>query len=346
MKKRIKLMVGIIILTTSLAFVFPGCTPTSTGATTAVTEADAEATTAAAKEEGKLNFYFVTHGAPQEPYWAMVIKGMQDAATALGVNATYIAPETFSIEEMIGMLKSTIALKPDGLGVTITDPAAMKDDLTRAKEAGIPTIAIDTNDPAPKEQRVPYMFYIGPDHSTTGQQTAQYMLDTRTIKRALVPVHEPGHVIMDLMVATGFVKVMTDAGVPAEKLDVGLEMGGQVEAMRSYFEANPDTDAVFTLGLTPTLAYLQLAQELNLKDKVLFIGLGLNEAVLNALMDKTMLSAIDEEPYAIGFTGITWLYLYSKYKLWPINDINSTGPAFLTADQAAQLKDAVLAGYR
>ena len=341
MKKTILIcVVSVLAFIMVASFTLTGCKEE------AAVETKEAAVKEVAGEEGKANFYFVTHGAPQEPYWAMVIKGMTDAAKVLGVNATYVAPETFSIEELVGMLNSTIALKPDGIGVTITDPSALKSLLVRAKELGIPVVAIDTNDPAPAEERVPYMFYIGPDHSTTGQQTAKRMLDIREIKRALVPVHEPGHVIMDKMVAQGFIDSMTEAGVPAERLDVGLEMGGQVEAMRSYFAANPDTDAVFTLGLTPTLSYLQIAKELGLKDKVLFMGLGLDEAVLNALNDGVMQAAIDEQPYAIGYTAIMWLYLYDKYKLWPSNDINSTGPAFLVAEQAATIKDAVLAGYR
>ncbi|GAG58189.1 unnamed protein product, partial [marine sediment metagenome] len=50
------------------------------------------------------------------------------------------------------MLNSAIATKPDGIAVTITDPAALDAPLRKAIAAGIPVIAINVPDPRPEAE--------------------------------------------------------------------------------------------------------------------------------------------------------------------------------------------------
>ena len=67
---------------------------------------------------------FVTHGQSGDPYWSVVKNGMDDAAKTLGVKAEYLAPETFDMAKMAQMIDAAVASKPDGLVVSIADPAA------------------------------------------------------------------------------------------------------------------------------------------------------------------------------------------------------------------------------
>ena len=86
---------------------------------------------------------FVTHGQSGDPYWSVVKNGMDDAAKTLGVKAEYLAPETFDMAKMAQMIDAAAASKPDGLVVSIADPAALSGPVKNAVAAGIPVIVID-----------------------------------------------------------------------------------------------------------------------------------------------------------------------------------------------------------
>ena len=87
---------------------------------------------------------FVTHGQSGDPYWSVVKNGMDDAAKTLGVKAEYLAPETFDMAKMAQMIDAAAASKPDGLVVSIADPAALSGPVKNAVAAGIPVIVIDS----------------------------------------------------------------------------------------------------------------------------------------------------------------------------------------------------------
>ena len=87
---------------------------------------------------------FVTHGQSGDPYWSVVKNGMDDAAKTLGVKAEYLAPETFDMAKMAQMIDAAAASKPDGLVVSIADPAALSEPVKNAVAAGIPVIVIDS----------------------------------------------------------------------------------------------------------------------------------------------------------------------------------------------------------
>jgi len=70
-------------------------------------------------------FYIVSHGGPGDPFWGVVMKGMQDAADLLSkgtgdtIKATYLGPAVYSVTELVNMLNSAIAARPQGMFVPL-----------------------------------------------------------------------------------------------------------------------------------------------------------------------------------------------------------------------------------
>ncbi len=297
-----------------------------------------------AAQEVEFTFYVVSHGGPADPFWGVVMRGMEDAAATLPVKAIYSGPEKFSIDELVNLLNSAIAAKPDGIAVTITDPNALDEPLRRAIEQGIPVIAINVPDPRPAGERIPYLFYVGGDEYLGGQRAAERMLQERKPTRALCAIHEVGHVGLEAR-CKGFIDVMSEAGVPAEKLDIGTDPTQAVEVLKSYFAKNPDTDAVFTLGPLGANPMIQYIKENNLKGKILHGSFDLDEVTLGAIKDGITLFTIDQQQYLQGYMPIVWLYLYNKYQLVPATDI-LTGPAIVDASNVGAIEELIKAGYR
>ncbi len=304
----------------------------------------APATPAPAPAKKEFTFYIVSHGGPADPFWGVVIKGMNDAAKVYPVEAKYFGPEKFSIEELVNLLNSAIAAKPDGLAVTITDPKALDEPLRRAIQQGIPVVAINVADPRPEGERIPYMFYIGMDEYLGGVRAAQRMLAVRTPKRAVCAIHEVGHVGLEAR-CQGFLDEMSKKNVPVEKLDIGTDPTKAVEALKAYFTRNPDTDALLTLGPLGTDPAVKFLKENNLVGKVLHGTFDLHPGTLSAIKEGVTLFAIDQQQYLQGYMAIAWLYLYKKYGLRPANDV-LTGPGFVDKDNIGLVEELIKQGIR
>lgn len=294
-------------------------------------------------------FYIVSHGGPGDPFWGVVMKGMQDAAEMLSkgtgdtVKAIYLGPAIYSIPELVNMLNSAIAARPNGIACTITDPAALDEPLRRAIGLGIPVIAINVPDPRPSAERIPYLFYVGGDEYLSGIKAAERMLAVRKPARAVVFIHEVGHVGLELR-AKGFIEVMTQAGVPAEKLAVGTDPTQAVDIIRGYFSKYPDVDAIFTLGPLGTLPTVTFLKEQGLAGKVMLGCFDLDEVTLHAIEEGVALFTVTQQQYLQGYLPIVWLYLYNKYGFLPANDI-LTGPGFVDGSNVKMVAELIKKGY-
>ncbi len=64
---------------------------------------------ASAVSAEKYRFTFVTHGGPGNPFWNVVIKGMEDAGHRYDVDLQWLSNPTFSIEDMPNFLEDARA---------------------------------------------------------------------------------------------------------------------------------------------------------------------------------------------------------------------------------------------
>lgn len=273
------------------------------------------------------------------------MKGMKEAAEFITkgtddtINAIYAGPAKYSVEELVNMLNSAIATKPDGIAVTITDPAAVDEPLRKAIAQGIPVIAINVPDPRPEGEKIPYLFYVGGDEYLSGKKAAQRILDVRKPKRAVVTIHEIGHIGLEYR-AKGFIEVMTANGVPAEKLATYLDPTQAIEILKGYFSKHPDTDAIFSLGSIDSAYVITFLEEQGLEKKVLHGAFDVSDEVVHSIKAGTTLFTISQQQYLQGYLPVHFLYLLNKYNFLPANDV-LTGPGFIDASNVASVEKLV-----
>ncbi len=295
------------------------------------------------------NFYVVSHGGPGDPFWGVVMKGMEDAAAFITegtedeIKATYSGPAKYSVEQLVDMLNSAIATKPDGIAVTITDPDALDQPLRRAIDMGIPVIAINVPDSRPADESIPYLFYIGGDEYLSGKRAAERILEYKKPERAVVTVHEIGHMGLELR-AQGFIEVMTEAGVPAEKLATYLDPTQAIEILKGYFTRNPETDAIFTLGSIDSAYVIDFLNEEGLVGKVTHGGFDVSDDVVESIQKRDTLFTISQQQYLQGYLPVHFFYLLNKYNFLPANDV-LTGPGFVDADNVESVVELVEQRY-
>lgn len=284
----------------------------------------------------RYSFYVVEHGSSGDPYWEVVKKGAEDAAALYGVELTWLNPEQFSIQKVVDLINSSIAARPDGMLATIIDPQAVDPPLREAIDSGIPVIAIDIPDTRSFPEKIPYLFYIGPDDYVGGRRAAERMLEEGPIEQAACAIHEQGSIGLELR-CRGFTDVIEAAGGTVDKLDIGQDPTRVQQVEQGYLAANPNATAILTLGPVGAIPTIQFLEDQGLDGEIVHGTFDLDPTTNQSIKDGSTLFTIDGQPYLLGYQGIAFLYLHAKYGFTLGGDM-VTGPAIVDASNVAQVE--------
>jgi len=302
-------------------------------------------TLAVAEKGKKYHFYVVMCGtAVTDPFWLRVEKGVNEAAEAFGVKATYLGPAEFSVKETVDLINRAIAAKPDGLACMIISPTALDKPLRAAIKRGIPVIAVNVRDFRPPEKRIPYLGYVGEDSRLTGVSLAKRVLMEFTPKRAVIGIHQPGNIVQEVR-SQGIIDVLSEKGIPVEKLDITPTPTVGIGILKSYVKKHPETDVIFTLGPPGTRATVTFLKEEGLVGKIKHGTIDLDPLTIDAIKKGITICAVEQQQYLQGFLSVMWLYLYNKYGFTP-PEVTATGPAIVDKSNVKMVEEMVEKGYR
>ncbi|MCK6628867.1 MAG: sugar ABC transporter substrate-binding protein [Anaerolineae bacterium] len=301
---------------------------------------------AAADDRAPVNIYAVSHGAcAWDSYWCVVEKGSDDAARDLNVDVTLLTTDKFDLEATAQNIDRAVAANPDVLMVTITDAVLFDEPIRRAIDAGIPVIAYDSVDTRPKEERIPYITYVGPDDYQGGYQAGDRFIAAGGATKAVCVNQQVGHVLLDLR-CQGLSDRLAEDGIETEVLGVSDDPAQSTTTLSDFYAANPDVDMFLTLGpnsADPFYAFME-AEGLEPGD-VLHGTFDLSPKIVEKIKDGTSLFAIDGQPYMVGYLPVFWGAMIHRYGISPSTDITATGPGFVDESNIAVVEE--LAGtYR
>ena len=282
---------------------------------------------------------FVTHGQGGDPYWSVVKNGMDDAAKTLGVKAEYLAPESFDMAKMAQMIDAAVASKPDGLVVSIADPAAVSEPIKNAVAAGIPVIVIDSGG-SKLTHELGGLLFMGQSEYEAGVMAGE-RIKKLGLTKAVCSNHEVGNISLDDRCA-GFAKGL---GVDVPVLNGVMDPTEMKSRITAYLNTNPDTQFILAVGINSAEPGLAAIDELGLTGKVKIGTFDLSPTILRATADGKMEWGIDAQQYAMGYVPVVMFDLWKKYKIAPIADY-PTGPGFVTKETAASVIDLAKQGKR
>jgi len=283
----------------------------------------------------------VTHGQASDPFWSVVVNGVNQAAADLGIDVEYNAPETFDMVEMSQLIDTAVASEPDGIVISNPDPSGLGDAIQGAIDAGIPVLSINSG--SDDYQALGLITHIGQTEFEAGVGAGEGMAEAG-VTNTLCVNQEVGNAALDLR-CEGFAEGL--GGIPSEMIVVDLaDPTGAQAAVEAALSENADVDGILTLGPTgadPTLAALEAAG----RDDVQMATFDLSENVLTAIDEGRMLFAIDQQQYLQGYLGVQVMTLFVQYGLLPGGgDVIRTGPGFVTQETAAQVIDLSAEGIR
>ncbi|MDZ4767394.1 MAG: substrate-binding domain-containing protein [Chloroflexota bacterium] len=303
-----------------------------------------------AQDDG-LTFAMVSHGGVENPFWIVVIKGMEDACTLLDAQCQWLGDPNFSVEDMAGYWDDALSLNPDGVGTTVANADVIRDGVESAAAQGIPVIVFNTADPgAGTDQALPTLLYVGANEFTGGRSNAQRAFADAeaagvTINRGVCTIQEQGHSGLEARCA-GVESVFDEMGVTVERLNITNDPSESAGVLADYFAANPDTNAIFMLGPNPASALnLYLNESGRPVGELFATSHDTSAEIYQMIQDGRLLQTIDQQPYLQGFQTIMWLYLNSQFEMAPGGDI-FTGPGVIDGSNVDAIIELTAAGYR
>jgi simple sugar transport system substrate-binding protein len=114
-------------------------------------------------------------------------------------------------------------------------------------------------------------------------------------------------------------------------IDSGQDPAEVQNRVMAYLNANPDTDAVLTLGPTSADPTIMALNQMGLAGDIYFGTFDLGGDILQVIRDGVIQWGIDQQPFLQAYLPVVVLTNYHRFGVLPGNNINS-GPGFVTAD--------------
>jgi simple sugar transport system substrate-binding protein len=262
------------------------------------------AATAADAQDRKV-FYLLSHGGASDPFWIDWNAGATAACEQLDVDCRI----SFTGGDMAAQkeaFNSALAANPDGIGTTSAQPGLWTQEVAATREAGIPLVFFNTDDPD-----LPRQAYVGADLVQAGVAWARYLVDNGHVSegdRVFMPVEVPGASYQQLE-TEGIASVFDPLGISYDVVDAGTDPAGVISRMTDYMVANQPT-SIIALGDLVAASIKRVFDQAGVAPgSVAVVGWGNSQETAEAVRDGYVNAAAWQFPSAQGFMPVALLKL-------------------------------------
>lgn len=301
------------------------------GVAAAFAAASLTATTALAEGE---RYVLVSHAPDSDSWWNTIKNGIALAGEQMDVEVEYRNPPTGDLADMARIIDQAAASQPNGIITTLADFDVLSGPIRAAVDQGINVIIMNSGTPE-QVADVGALMFVGQPEYDAGH--AAGMRAARDGVESFVCVN---HVISNTVVGERCRGFADGLGVDLgdSMIDSGQDPAEIKNRVTAYLTANPDTDAILTLGPTSADPTIQAVKEMGLDGEIYFGTFDLGTEIVNAIKDGTINWGIDQQPFLQAYLPVVVLTNYDRFGVLPGNNINS-GPGFVTVDALSKVEE-------
>lgn len=284
----------------------------------------ASATVAHAEGE---KYILVSHAPDSDSWWNTIKNGIALAGEQMGVEVEYRNPPTGDLGDMARIIDQAAASSPNGIITTLADYDVLSGPIRAAVDQGINVIIINSGS-AEQAADVGALMFVGQPEYDAGLAAGQRA--KRDGVESFVCVN---HVISNAAVAERCRGFADGLGIDLgdSMIDVGQDPAEIKNRVMAYLSANPDVDAVITLGPTSADPTILALEENGMAGQIYFGTFDLGTEIVKAIKSGVIQWGIDQQPFLQAYLPVVILTNYDRYGVLPGNNINS-GPGFVTKD--------------
>jgi len=286
-------------------------------------------------------FRLVTHGG-NDPFWAVVQKGMMDAAKELGCRADIdLCGSDLPLQQK--RFQEAVAMRPDGIALVINNDTMWDKPVADAIAKGINVIGMN-NDDQKGVSGNPRLCYIGQNERRAGYMIGLAVFQAGKAKgwnltnaKVAAAVEVPG-ANYGVVRSSGIKDAMEEFGIRGDIdiVDCTLEMTTAEQRETAYIIAHPDVKFLFGLGGITTDRMTSALKNAGKKPgEILAGGFDAAPGTLTGLETGYMVASIDQQQYLQGYFSVYVLYLMKKYGFAPNID---TGGFLITKQNIDLIK--------
>jgi simple sugar transport system substrate-binding protein len=284
----------------------------------------------APRGEGSVRIAVVSHGQASSTFWSTVRNGVNAAASQMKVSVSYKAPDAFSVARMRELIDEAVDSKPDGLVVSIPDPA-IGPAVRRAVRSGIPVVSMNSGSDLWRQFGI--LAHVGQPEEPAGRGAGN-RLAAAGVRNALCINQEVGNKALDIRCAA-FAKAMRRHGGRSKVLALNVENRNAAAPKLAAAIEKRKADGVLALNSGGAQAALDAKKLGGRATKIKIASFDLQPEVLEAIKDGRILFAVDQQAYLQGYMPIVMLTQEARYGLFPSRgEVVATGPNFVTRETA------------
>jgi len=272
-------------------------------------------------------YVLVSHAPDSDSWWNTIKNGIALAGEQMGVEVEYRNPPTGDLADMARIIEQAAASGPNGIITTLADFDVLSGPIKAAVDQGINVIIMNSGT-AEQTREVGALMFVGQPEYDAG--LAAGLRAKGDGVESFVCVN---HVISNTVVGERCRGFADGLGVElgSQMIDSGQDPSEIKNRVQAYLNANPDTDAVLTLGPTSADPTILALEEMGLSGEIYFGTFDLGTEIVKAIKSGVIQWGIDQQPFLQAYLPVVILTNYDRYGVLPGNNINS-GPGFVTKD--------------
>ncbi|MBT4829285.1 MAG: sugar ABC transporter substrate-binding protein [Marinovum sp.] len=297
------------------------------GLASALIAAPFMATTAFAGGHGTLKYVLVSHAPDSDSWWNTIKNGIALAGDQMGVEVEYRNPPTGDLADMARIIEQAAASGPNGIITTLADYDVLSGAISSAVDSGVDVIIMNSGTPA-QAREVGALMYVGQPEYDAGHAAGMRAKGDGVGSFLCVNhyISSPSSTERCQGFADG---LGVDLG--NQMIDSGQDPAEIKNKVLAYLSANPNTDAVLTLGPTSADPTLLALDENGMAGDIYFGTFDLGTEIVKGIKADVIAWGIDQQPFLQAYLPVVVLANYHRYGVLPGNNINS-GPGFVTKD--------------
>ncbi|RMH48874.1 MAG: sugar ABC transporter substrate-binding protein [Alphaproteobacteria bacterium] len=272
-------------------------------------------------------YVLVSHAPDSDSWWNVIKNALALAGEQMDVEVEYRNPPTGDLADMARIIEQAAASGPDGIITTLADPDVLSGPIKAAVDSGVDVIIMNSGTPE-QARAVGALMYVGQPEYDAG-----YAAGLRAKGDGVKSFLCVNHYISSPSSTERCQGFADGLGVPLgnQMIDSGQDPAEIKNKVLAYLSANPDTDAILTLGPTSADPTILALEENGMAGDIYFGTFDLGEEIVKAIKAGIIQWGIDQQPFLQAYLPVVVLANYHRYGVLPGNNINS-GPGFVTKD--------------
>lgn len=277
------------------------------------------------------NFVFINH-VTTNPFFTPTRYGIEDASALLGTTYQWTGSKDSVASEMVNAMNTAINGNADGIAVSIVDPNAFNDPISRALDQGIPVVAYNANGASGEPN--PALAYIGQELYDSGVQMGNRIVELVGSGPVALFISTPGQLNIQPRIEGAKDAIQqSGADIQASQVATGAELNEELNRIDAYYQGHKDVKGMFAVDGGSTQGVGQVMRKYGLHEQgVRGGGYDLLPKTLQTIKQGHLDFTIDQQPYLQGFQPVVQLYMYKLSGGLVVPTDANTSLKFVTQD--------------